>query len=688
MVGGWLVPAEWFWLYLQELGQSELLFTELEDTVLHIDTHKPRQLQMIAQKLRAQIHQGQMLAPWLEAIAQHLELFNTAALQLSGFLLAPANLHPILEMQICPRRAEATADGIRQIWGQMFSAKNLFYWHTTKVTWADLQLVILVQPLIPALAAGTLQRQGRYLLITASRGLYPAIARSEVIPEQYVVDIDTAAVVHRVLGSKTIAYQWQQSALTPIPLEPEQQSSYSLSPDQIQELVHIAQPCLLDQLELRWLLSEADQRFWLEQVHLAVTAINPLLQGSGVGGGWATGPAFILKGEPGSDISLGQQIIVAEQLQPSWLPFLHQAAGIITEYGGLTSHAAIIARELRIPAVVGVQGATSLIQPGEELLLDSDQGVVYRPPLPSLEIPKALEPDRARPAKIITKLMLNLSQPQLASSEDYSRVDGVGLWRSEALLSRVMADGGTDAEMIDRLAAAIRQVGQLFAPRAVFYRTLDAPGQEFSQFSTPQAQNPALGIRGASRYLRDASLFDVELTALVESGCGNVNLILPFVRNVEEFQFCRRRAEAAGFLMHPQRQIWIMAEVPSVLFLLPAYAQAGVQGIAIGTNDLSQLLMGSDRDYPGLAHLNHPAQPAILAAIKQLITQAQDLGIPCSVCGQAPVNYPEIIPMLIQWGATAISVDLPAVESVYWQIFRAEQQLLLQSARTQLKSNP
>jgi pyruvate,water dikinase len=183
------------------------------------------------------------------------------------------------------------------------------------------------------------------------------------------------------------------------------------------------------------------------------------------------------------------------------------------------------------------------------------------------------------------------------------------------------------------------------------------------------------------------AIFELELQALAivqASGYRNINLLLPFVRTVEEFIFCRHKVAESGLMKNHQFQLWIMAEVPSILFLLPEYIQAGVMGISIGTNDLTQLLLGVDREQGKFASIFDESHPVVMKAISQLIKMSQAGGIPCSICGQAPVLYPEIIDKLIEWGITSISVELEAVEKTYKAIARAEQKLILAAARKQL----
>jgi pyruvate,water dikinase len=186
--------------------------------------------------------------------------------------------------------------------------------------------------------------------------------------------------------------------------------------------------------------------------------------------------------------------------------------------------------------------------------------------------------------------------------------------------------------------------------------------------------------------MQNPAVFELELQALAivqASGYRNINLLLPFVRTVEEFIFCRHKVEQAGLMQISQFQLWIMAEVPSILFLLPEYIKAGVMGISIGTNDLTQLLLGIDREQGKLGRIFDESHPAVMKAISQLIKMSQAGGIPCSICGQAPALYPEIIDQLIAWGITSISVEPEAVDRTYKAIARAEQRLILAAARKQ-----
>ena len=428
-----------------------------------------------------------------------------------------------------------------------------------------------------------------------------------------------------------------------------------------------------------------------------------LLTGLAAAPGQAIGNARVIAMDEAIDTLLPGTILIAEMLSPHWLLSIQQAAGIVLEQGSMTSHSAIIAREVGVPAVLSATRATQQIQTGELILVDGDRGGVYRLTTPlkaETMLPVALPPEPPTPVNrplLGTRLMVNLSQPETLKTIAALPIDGVGLLRGELLAiaamdhqhPRLWVQSGRSAALVKRLAERLSQFAAALAPRPVFYRSLDLRSHEARGLAGGETisieLNPTLGLHGTFSYCLDPTLFDLELTALaqVQATYANIHLLLPFVRTVEEFAFCRQRVQTAGLMRHSQFQLWIMAEVPSVLFLLPEYVSAGVQGIAIGTNDLTQLLLGADRDHALLAPRFDARHPAVKAAIAQLIQQATQLGIPCSICGHAPSCDPELVEDLVRWGITCISVDPAAVEATYWAIAQAERKLLLETVREQ-----
>ena len=774
VVPGFVIPAEVLRQFLESLNGSEPLVSDLPHSSLHVDVDNWRQLQQVATRVRQEIITASVPPQWVSSIHQAALRWQASCLIFRPCLRVPKSTVDIskssglIPSQICRCQPEAIANTLKQIWSQLFGAKSLMYWQRMGVNLQAVHLAILVQPLQDAIASGTLNASNMGLEIEATWGLGIAITQGEVLPDAYQVRWETGEVLSRDLGNKMLVYrlpQLEEAGFQPVPTPmlsawnnclqaylptPALQQQFCLQEDVLQQLIQLATRLSREfgkTFSVEWIVS-GSQNNQSAQVYLTQITTPPLpinhtyeIKGLAAAAGKVKATAYVIPNSEQKPDKIPQGVIlVARSIAPDWLPLLQQVAGIITEKGGLTSHGAILARELGIPAVVNVSGATTLIQSREPLFLDGDKGEIYllsnqdtdsngethtrenaqhKPSLPPIV---TSTPQASSLPIISTQLLVNLSQPQLIEQVQRLRVDGVGLLRSE-LMAIALLEGqhpnswlmqGRSSELLERWIGAIIQFVRGFAPRPVFYRSLDWRAHELSSLSNPDAEDaltrlngdtestfpPAerlpfwapsqiLGERGTFSYLSNPAVFDLELAALrsvQQSGYQNFHLLLPFVRTVEEFTFCRRRVEQAGLTQIPQFQMWIMAEVPSVLFLLPEYIKAGVQGISIGTNDLTQLILGVDRDLGELAAYFDERHPAVMSAIAQLIRMATTAGIPCSICGQAPALYPEIIEHLVQWGITSISVEPEAIERTWAAIARAEQRLILQAARRQLYS--
>ncbi|MBD1890407.1 putative PEP-binding protein [Coleofasciculus sp. FACHB-SPT9] len=887
VVPGFVVPATAARQFLESIQWSAPLGLDLPYSSLHLDVDNPRQLQSVAQTIRQEITAATLPSSWMSEIESaqahwqtkvlilrpSLALDPASKVQATGVLLPESGL---LESHVCLATPESLAMGLKLAWAELFRARSLFYWHCWGIQTAQLNLAILVQPVLDAIASGTLQATPECWEIQSTWGLGKALVLGEVVPDFYQVQPETGEVQTRYLGSKTRAYRLENfrdaqtntnstenftnthpsrlrvdNCLEAYLLNEEQQNYYALEEKHLDVLIQLAKQLRTElgpTFTLEWTLSPGKEnegnQLYLTQVIVGHSAMSlkeskikvgavkeslqhsveighsslmlaplsffspqtqhrlqegkvptvpepdlkPLIEGLGASAGRTIAIAHVLTdsnhlhfpdtdGDENSPVN--GKILVVKSITPDRLVLLKQAVAVVAEQGAMTCHAAIIARELGIPAVVGAVGATRLIQTGDAVLVDGDKGAVYRVEaqagerekilphsslstphaalstphsgvptphaalstphsgvptphaalstphsgLPTLHAalstprpsalspqpsalspqPSALSPQPSalspQSSVLATQLLVNLSQPSSIQRAAQMPVDGVGLLRSELMLLEVLQgqhpqrwlQQQREDELREILAQQLCQFAEAFAPRPVFYRSLDLRSHEFQylvggSLAHPEA-NPMLGMRGTFSYVSNPALFDLELAALVQvqqSGYTNVRLLLPFVRTVEEFSFCRRRVEQAGLSQSPQFQLWIVAEVPSVLFLLPDYVKAGVQGISIGTNDLTQLLLGVDRDQAQMAAAFDERHPAVTQAIAQLIQMAKQAGIPCCICGQAPAQYPELIDQLVQWGIPSISVELDAVERTYNAIARAEQRLLLAAARRQL----
>ncbi|QKQ72925.1 putative PEP-binding protein [Nostoc sp. TCL240-02] len=746
VVPGFVVSAEILRQFLENLNSSESLVADLPHSSLHLDVANWRQLQQVAGRLRQEILTATVPQQWVSTIFQAAKEWQTGCLILRPTLAVSnttpgiKNISGLLESVFCQCEPEAIAWALKRTWSQIFRARSLLYWQRAGINLQQINLAVLVQPVENAIASGLLKANSSGWEIEATWGLGIAIALGEVQPDIYYIQQATGVVLEQQLGNKMLAYGVNDAApeafsqptpnsvLTPdhtslstYVLQEAQQKQYALQEEYLQQIIALGTQLVSElgkTFSIKWTIAgqTTSNKLYITQVSSPQSVIphGQFIRGLGAAGGRVVATALVIHHSQQKPEQLPKGVIlVVPTITPDWLPLLHQVAGIITEQGGLTSHAAILARELRIAAVVNATSATTLIQTGERLLLDGDKGEVYRIKGDSKEKmekgreEKLLSPHHPNPKApyptftshlpmIATQLLVNLSQSSLIEQVQSFPVDGVGLLRSELMVLNILDGqhpnswilGGRQAELLDLWSEQIRQFARAFTPRPVFYRSLDWRSQDLPSLSDNLEFSPPsmLGERGTFSYLRNPAVFELELQALArvqQAGYSNVNLLLPFVRTLEEFVFCRRKVEQALLTEVSQFQLWMMAEVPSVLFLLPEYVKAGAAGISIGTNDLTQLLLGVDREQGQLAKVFNERHPAVMGAIAQLIQMAQSAGIPCSICGQAPALYPEIIDKLVEWGITSISVEPEAVERTYQAIARAEQRLILAAARRQ-----
>lgn len=352
----------------------------------------------------------------------------------------------------------------------------------------------------------------------------------------------------------------------------------------------------------------------------AGTAGEPL-RGLGAARGVASGPVRVVSDPRHPGAFTAGDVLVARSTSPDWVPLLRRSAAVVTESGGTTCHAAIVSRELGVPCVVGVHDATRVLSDGDAVTVDGSSGTVTpgatTPAAPSAgHDPSTVvgrpTPDSAvPPGPTATRIEVNLGVVSSAAAAAALPVDGVGLLRAEVLLvdaldgvhpEATVAAGGAD-RFVDRLAEAVSAVAEPFGRRPVRYRSTDLRSNEFRRLEggeevEPEEANPMIGYRGCYRYVTDPVLFRLELEALarVRADHPNVHLMIPFVRTRWELAACLELVDASPLGADRHLERWIMAEVPSVVYRLQDYAALGVAGVSIGTNDLTQLLLGVDRD--------------------------------------------------------------------------------------------
>jgi pyruvate,water dikinase len=554
------------------------------------------------------------------------------------------------------------------------------------------------------------------LIIEGSFGLGESVVSGSVSPDRYVVDKHSLAILAREVRRKELAIEPQADGGTVTrELSGDEAHKPVLDDDEVREVADLGRRIeehYRAPQDTEWAFDPEGEAWMLQSRPVTSAGGAPmgdagpagaaadgevLVSGLGAAPGSASGAVRVIRELGDADGLDDGEVLVTHMTAPDWVPLMRRAAAIVTDSGGMTCHAAIVSRELGIPAVVGTAGATKVLRDGEVVTVDATHGAVREGAVPAQPAKPAAEAVAPPTAVTGTKLLVNLSEPSQIDRAAALDVEGVGLLRAELMVvealdgthPRLLMEQGRSDEFVDRMAAALTSFASAFAPRPITYRTIDFRTNEFRGLEggdrfEPEEANPMIGYRGALRYMREPDLLGLELRAIArvwDAGHTNFHVMVPFVRTERELVACRDAMRDAGLLSREGFELWVMAEVPSILFDLERYAALGVAGISIGSNDLTQLLLGADRDSEVVADIFDERDPAVVAYLERLIPKARSLGLQTSICGQAPSVHPEYADILVRAGIDAISVNIDAVDRARRLVAAAERRLLLDAAR-------
>jgi pyruvate,water dikinase len=628
---------------------------------------------------------------------------------------------------------DALLEAVLKCWASLFEARAIYYRAEEGFDQLSVGIAVPVQKMVNSEAAGVMftidptDNDLDHISIEAAYGLGEVVVLGAVTPDRYLVDKKTMQITAKDIFKQTWMLTRESGSgdtgdlsvlqKEGIPVPAEIQSNQKISDDLILQLAKIA-------LEIEKHYGEPQDTEWaLEKDKIYMVQSRPvttlekgndkaegakedtvsesheaIIKGQAASTGMASGPVKIIHSPSEIDQILAGDVLVTEMTTPDFVPAMKRAAAIITDAGGRTCHAAIVSRELGIPCVVGTEVATTSLKDGQVVTVDGKNGLVYDG---AVTMPAAATSDgeqttsaRAEAAPVTaTKIYVNLGEPELAEKVAAMNVDGVGLLRAEFIIMesigehpKAMIKQGRQEEYVTKLAAGLETIAKAFFPRNVVYRATDFKTNEYRGLKggeefEPIENNPMIGYRGCFRYLKDPEEFGLELEAIkrVRKNYNNLHLMIPFVRRTDEFAKVKKIVEDSGLNKQndPDFKLWIMVEVPSAVIEIDKYCEMGIDGVSIGSNDLTQLTLGLDRDSSLVAEEFDERYPAIQWMIKRTVEVCAEHGVTCSICGQAPSVYPEIAQKMVEYGATSISVSPDVVDSTRRLIAAVEEKIVL-----------
>ena len=628
--------------------------------------------------------------------------------------------------------AETIIAKVKECYASCFTDRAVYYREKQGFDHIEVALSAVVQMMVFSKTSGVMftvnvaTGDDNNILIEAAFGLGEYVVQGTVTPDNYTISKHDHKIIDRCVNEQDIMLVRKKGGdCEEVQVPEELRKVQTLTDEQILELADYAKKieqhygCYMD---MEWGVDERTNKIWILQARpetvwsrrnkeggakvqesksMTTADHKVIVKGLPASPGKVSGRVHVILDPSRIDEFKEGEILVTEMTAPDWVPAMKKAKAIVTDSGGMTCHASIVSRELGIPCIVGTksrgEAATVTIPDGIDVTIDATHGVVYEG-----IIEEAKKENQAGAAVAVaeyfpptgTKVYMNLGDPELADKYSSLPCDGIGLMREEFIWTTYIHEHplyliktGHPEKVVDQLAEGMRQVCQAMAPRPVTLRFSDFKSSEYRDLKggdefEPYEPSALLGWRGASRYYdpKYIEAFKLECQAVVkvreEFGLKNLNVMIPFCRNVEECEKVVKIMAECGLERGKDFKVWLMAEIPSNIILADQFNKY-VDGYSIGSNDLTMLVLGCDRDNDTVSHIYDERNLAVRRAVRHLIEVAHSEGKTVSICGQAPSVYPEFCEFLIKSGIDSISVNPDTVKFTKKLVAQVEQRVML-----------
>ena len=733
---GFIVTSKAYFDFLKTTG----LFKKITKLLVGLDSTDTKKLNKVSRDIRTLILHAKMPSALKKKIEEgYKNLYSSGAKGVFVAVRSSATAEDLPDASFAGQQesflnisgGDNVVVAVQKCWASLFHARAIYYRVVNKFDHMKVGIAVPIMRMVQSTSSGIMfsidpvQNDDTKVTIEAGFGLGEAIVLGEVTPDRYLVDKKTLQITDKEINSQDWKITKVGGVDKHVTLPVAEKKQQKITDEEIVKLAklaigiesHYGRP-----QDMEWAIENGDiymiqsrpvTTFKKEQpaqegavsVEVKKTSAEILVKGAPASLGTVSGPVRIIHSPSEIDKVEKGDILVTEKTNPDFVPAMQKAAAIVTDTGGRTSHAAIVSREMGIPCVVGTGTGTSVLKTGQIVTVDGVSGSVYQGKVEGSEVEKNVQTfDPNKPVGsaayreeipiTATKVYVNLAEPDKAQEAAALPADGVGLLRAEFIIAasgkhpRWLVENGKSQEYVDILYEGINKIVTAFSPRPVIYRATDFKTNEYKGLEggekfEPKEENPMIGYRGCFRYIKEPDLFKLELEAIKkvrDSGFTNLWLMIPFVRTINEFKEVTKLIEDFGLKRSNDFKIYIMCEVPSTVILMEEFCKMGIDGVSIGSNDLTQLILGVDRDNERLAEEFDERNPAVAGALAHVIRVCRKYHVSVSICGQAPSVFPEITELMVKNGATSVSVVPDMVIPTRKTVASVERKLLLSEA--------